>query len=371
MQKNRRAGRATLLALALLAAAPFGGNAARAAVQAAADATVTTSSENVRKAFAFIFAAGPRPKNAVRVPFTKQNGLIIVQATLGDKVLPCVLDTGDPLVRWPKRLQLAGKATGIHAMGQDVSGAGAAHEMVLLSRVRIGTYELTNVPSWAVGAQKPSPDDAAAPPDEGITGGVWQRYPVLGNVVFEQVALTIDYRKSELILRPRGVPDAAATPRRTPGTRTLPVQRVGPVFTGESGAAHGGFLALAGTVEGRPVNFLLDTGLPFETGIVLAPNKRGLLAAEASRQEVQAVTGLGQVSADRFTNVSWSLNGGAAEKGDVIIPTQFALLGDNKTSIDALVGAYLLQNYRVTIDYPRARVLLEPYAAATEAAVTR
>ncbi len=367
MKKNRRARRATLLALALLAAAPFGGNAARAAVQAAADATVTTSSENVRKAFAFIFAAGPRSKKVVRVPFTKQNGLIIVQATLGDKVLPCVLDTGDPLVRWPKRLQLAGKATGIHAMGQDVSGAHAAHEMVLLSRVRIGTYELTNVPSWAVRTQKPSPADAAAPPDEGIAGGVWQRYPVLGNVVFEQVALTIDYRKSELILRPQrgGIAPAA------PGTRTLPVQRVAPVFTGESGAAHGGFLALAGTVEGRPVKFLLDTGLPFETGIVLAPNKRGLLAAEAPRQEVQAVTGLGQVSAGRFANVAWSLNGGAAEKGDVIIPTQFALLGDGKTSIDALVGAYLLQNYRVTIDYPRARVLLEPYAAATEAATVR
>ena len=376
--------RAGMLAFLVSALAAGAGGAAQASkpsegTLAAPPAVTTTDSAEVRKAFEGLLITGAgvswkprarRQNTIVRVPFTKQNGLIIVQATLGGKALSCVLDTGDPLVRWPRRLRLAGKATGIRAQGTDAGGHGEAHEMVVLSQVRIGGYELANVPSWAVG----TPDDAA--PDAGdadapetLAGGVWRRYPVLGNVVFEQVALTIDYRRSELILRPKSA-NAAAT-QRVPGTRTLPVQRVGPVFTTDTGTARGGFLVFAGSVNGQPVNFLLDTGLPFAPGIVLAPGKRALLgdAPASSGQEVRAVTGLGQVSAQRFTDVSWLL-GGVPGKGEVIVPPQLATLGDDKTSIDALVGAYLLQAYRITIDYPRSRVLLEPYAA-TEAAATR
>ena len=371
-------GALVLFVSALAAAAGGAGQANKPPGGTPAAFPVTTDSAEVRKAFEGLLITGAgvswkprarRQNTIVRVPFTKQNGLIVVQATLGGKVLPCVLDTGDPLVRWPRRLRLAGKATGIRAQGTDAGGHGETHEMVLLSHVRIGGYELANVPSWAVGTpDDATPDEDAAP--ETIAGGVWRRYPVLGNVVFEQVALTIDYRRSELILRPKNA--NTAEPSRVPGMRTLPVQRVGPVFTTDTGAARGGFLVFAGSVNGQPVNFLLDTGLPFAPGIVLAPGKRALLGdarAASGGQEVRAVTGLGQVSAQRFTNVSWSL-GNVPGKGEVIVPPQLAALGDDKTSIDALVGAYLLQAYRITIDYPRSRVLLEPYAA-TEAAATR
>jgi hypothetical protein len=337
---------ATVLILALL----IGPAAAGAAAQ------VTTNRTDVRKAFEDAFSPSTLSPATVRVPFTKQNGLIIVQAEVGGKVLPCVVDTGDPLIRWPKGLRLAGKATGIHATGTDVGGNSETHEMVLLSRVRLGAYELADVPSWAVGGPDALTDKASTPPDllAAGAGGVWQRYPILGNIVFERVALTIDYQKSELVLR---------SSSSAPNARTLPVRRVGPVFTTGAGVARGGFVVIAGTVGGRPVNFVLDTGLPFEEGIVLAPNKRDLAAAQSSsRRDARAVVGLGQVATEQFAGVTWSLGGGVLGQGDVIVPSRFSLVGDGRTSLDALIGAHLLRAYRITIDYPRARVVLEPYS---------
>ncbi len=338
--------RATVLILALL-------------IGPAAAQQITTSRTDVARAFEDVFRLSTLSPATVRVPFTKQNGLIIVQAEVGGKVLPCVVDTGDPLIRWPKGLRLAGKATGIHATGTDVGGNSETHEMVLLSRVRLGAYELADVPSWAVGGPNAPTDKAGAPTDmlAAGAGGVWQRYPVLGNIVFERVALTIDYQKSELVLR------TITSSSSAPNARTLPVRRVGPVFTTGAGVARGGFLVIAGTVGGRPVNFVLDTGLPFEEGIVLAPNKRDLAAAQSSsRRDARAVLGLGQVATEQFAGVTWSLADGVLGQGDVIVPSRFSLAGDGRTSLDALIGAHLLRAYRITIDYPRARVVLEPYS---------
>lgn len=127
-----------------------------------------------------------RSQTEIHVPFTLDHGSIIVNALIDSKPEKCLVDTGCSSVLWNSRLHLTNQRTGVESSISDAGGRSSSVQEAILTRIQIGGLDLHNVASEAVTSSN-------------FEKGVG---PILGNSVFAQTVLTIDYSKRELVIQP-------------------------------------------------------------------------------------------------------------------------------------------------------------------------
>jgi hypothetical protein len=227
---------------------------------------------------------------------------------------------------------------------KDASGANLRSELVFLESISLGGYEVHDVPTWR---NLPSEGSVATDSNAALTEGV----VMLGNQTFEHAILTVDYQRSQIILRD---PSLFTTARSDAAGRTVKkIRRVDPVMWGSAG----GFVAIDGKVAGRRTRVLIDTGLAPGGLALLRPFARD--ARLAPTGHVEAITGTGMHKLPYVDAVTWSI--GDRERTTYAVITSLEI-GDHQAGVGALIGVELLKRYRVTVDYTRNRLILEDYA---------
>lgn len=270
----------------------------------------------------------------VRVPFTQERGLIYVQALWAGKPVECVLDTGATYISWPQTLDLAATPTeiSVHILG---IGENRAYDgkWFLVPSLELGDLKLKNVPAISeIGVKKANGQKISLAPAEGI------QKIILGNYVFENVVLTIDYQKQEVILRETDY-DITRLPRLHSYLLDL--------FWDNDGS-----LVLLGQLAGHPARFQIDTG---NTVGIVSNSAFAQKYLSAYRTKSTVKTAFEVISSEKIRGVNGNIGGIEFNTGTVtIVPLN--------SNVDVLVGESFLKNFRVTIDYSRRKVLLEPYS---------
>jgi hypothetical protein len=282
----------------------------------------------------------------VHVPFQLQNGCILVQAALAGKTMECVVDTGFNCVAWADWLNVAARRMPGDGAIVDAAGWQIPATPALLSSLQIGHYKARNVPGYAVktGRHEERPTLFA------------ERPVFLGNPAFQQVVLTIDYQQQELVLRQPACD--LSSPSHGKQDRVFP-------FVPCSGPGNATLPLIQGAIAGRPARILLDTGWtgpeigltePFRDAILSSRTKEhpGHSSEKVSRQM------LGQPAfLERLPDVSFSLGDPHAWSGRRPATVIARIFPD----VDAILGPDVLRDFRMTIDYPRRRVLLAQVGA--------
>jgi hypothetical protein len=283
------------------------------------------------------------PYQAVHIPFQAPNGYIPLKGNLAGKTVECVIDTGCDIVVWAERLHIAGRKIAKDAAEVDAVGRQIQATPVLLPTLQIGNYKLWKVLGFSakIGKHGDKPTSVTDLP------------VLIGNLAFQQVVLTIDYQKRELILRQPAY-DFSSQP---PGKQDM-VFEIPP-------ASDSDFVTLPvirGVIEGRPARILLDTGWAGpEIGLTEAFHKaiQPTLAKEYPEDRSEKVSSNmigGEAQVERLPNVQFTL--GDKTTWNVLCPA--IVFSRVYTNVDAVIGPEVLGDFRVTIDYPRRKLLLEP-----------
>ena len=274
--------------------------------------------------------------NAVHIPFTLRDNIIRVQTIWSGKPVEAILDTGSGFIAWPRSIHLECWRSGIPQKSFMAGNVIKQGEWTMLPSIKAGNCEWQQVPTVADGDME---GDITSQPKAHLLKVRESPEPLLGAPAFQRVVLTIDYQKKEIIVR-RSEYDITHLPRHPHDILLSPEW-------------EGGYLPLVkGRLGGHPARFALDTGcdtLPVSTQFV----KRwpAVSAKCASETTVNGV----QVSLTGLRYISGSISG-------IKFQEYRAQVVDVPTSADALFGTAILDQYRVTIDYTRHKVLLEPYS---------
>ncbi len=280
------------------------------------------------------------PYQAVCVPFTLDGGDILVRASLDGRVTKCLVDTGTTDIMIPNGAGVRAVDTGETVHVENVDGSDDRYRRTVLRHLHLGNYELRGTYADVEATRDKS--DASADP------------PTLGDAAFSHIVLTIDYARRELVLR---------QPQYD--------------FTRDRNAHHGFVMSInrdmddpdfpfvLGTLCGKPAKLILDTG---NDGDVVGLTERA--GAEATVEYSTHLVGHRRV---RQKSRHPSLNDVVfflpatlgREHGHIWYKSPaevFPGLGGSRADVGVDIGEGFLSQFRVTIDYPRRRVLLEPNA---------
>ncbi len=282
------------------------------------------------------------PDQAVRVPFKLVGGLIYVHALLDRKPMQCIVDTGTDAIIVPSRAGVSGADTGAAVGLQSLAGPGTQARRIVLPLLQLGDYELREAPAIV------TPDSPS--PNHSLSHGV----PTLGDDAFRHIVLTIDYARRELVLR---------QPQYD--------------FTTGGNVHQGGVMkfchntrfpnlpCVAGTVQGNPTRLLLDTGFG-GSYIGITPRIEG----KAIPQYGMMLIGHRWVrtnAREYFESINSTLTMTAGKRTfDLMFQSPAVVFPNIPGGFGADFGTALLENFCVTIDYGRRRILLERNAAPKE-----
>jgi hypothetical protein len=293
-------------------------------------------------------------KDAI-VPLVKHRNGLYVNAWLNNQEVLCKVDTGSDSVEWSRGLHVEGKMTGSHGESCDLLGGCVAAQTVLLPRLKIGNYEITNIPT--------DMSDAGSGPFTPVLEDAGQQ-PLLGNTAFVQTVLTVDYKKAQLIIRPPQY-NFLRQPRR-PGDRVLEMGWTSRYSGSDWRKSFYGTPAVEATLGNAPFWCTLDTGAGGSEICLtqtLVDNNPSVKQRWRDVSSLNATSSSAQV--ERFHNltvkfpcsvlsrtppVALNLNG-------LVTPT----LKSDPVEGAGVIGLPLMQRYRITIDYGRGHILLEPY----------
>ena len=280
----------------------------------------------------------PPGVSVVEVPFRFESSKIVVDVRVnGSAPLPFVLDTGAPLAAIVK----PGKLEGINVdyVGQvQVGGAGSSggDQMARYARgVRFDVGDLMLGGAAMVVLAEDGLKHVGKPPWDGIIGG-----QLLASVVVE-----IDWGKSRLRLHDR------ATFKAPAGAISVPLRN------------SGGYIFISSNVtidgESRPVQLVIDTGASH--ALSLRPDRVGLPQRRVSNTTVGR--GLNGVIKGDYGRIDKLQLGGT---NLVNVVTSFVGAGLTALGGDGNLGTKVLRRFKVTFDYARDRMLLEPTEAIAE-----
>jgi predicted aspartyl protease len=176
------------------------------------------------------------PYQAVHIPFTLDGGQIIVHAILDGRSMACMIDTGTGSIYLPNHVRLNVAATGMVTTMRGFDGDEGQAQQVVLSRLRLGSYELQGT-YGNIGTDGNTLDDLSA------------NLPILGDDAFSHTVLTIDYARHELVMRQPQY-DFTANGK----------SRHGFVMNFSQLADDPNAPCVKGIVQGKPLKVLLDTG---------------------------------------------------------------------------------------------------------------
>ncbi|MBD2492100.1 aspartyl protease family protein [Aulosira sp. FACHB-615] len=270
----------------------------------------------------------------VRVPFTQKKGLIYVQAFWAGKPVNCILDTGATYISWPQTLNLKSKPTGKQIQMLGVGGKyRILGEWVLAPNIKLGGFELENLPTiLQKTVEKANGQNISIAQAEGVNE------IILGNTVFQNIILTIDYQKQEIVLRNK---DYDITKNQN-----LKKNLVNMIWDDEN-------LIILGKLANYPARFQVDTGNTSRLAVNIKFAQKHFANYPRTQSKTELVSGT--IYNENMPSIQGNINGIKFETG------RLAIIPFN-SDVDALVGEPFLRNYRTTIDYKRRKILLEPYS---------
>ena len=265
----------------------------------------------------------------VRIPFALRDGKIYLNMIWAGRPTNAILDTGSAFIAWPQSLHLTSTRTGIPQDGKMAAGIVKQGEWAVLSSIKAGDCEWQDMLTVADGEMKRrGPLKTLAPPE-----------PLLGAPAFHRAVLTIDYQKKEIIIRESSY-----------DITHLPHQPHALLLTPEW--VNGYLPVLKGLIANHPAHFALDSGCD---GIVISTRfARHLPHSSFGKATTANINGV-QVSTRCLKQVAGTV-------ADTHFRANGARVLDLPGDFDVLVGTNLLRPSRVTIDYTRHKVLLEPYS---------
>jgi hypothetical protein len=298
------------------------------------------SSASVAHGLQFVLYSN-RPYHEVRIPFNCDAEYIYLVGYVGGKSVPCALDTGSVFVYWPKMWQLPGRRTGKRSYLLDASEFTNTTEEVIFNSLRLGDYEMKNLPTQAVQADKKRAVDHTAD---------YANLPliILGDFAFYRTSVTIDYETREVIVR-----DATydVSKHAQQGDEVLSLE----LLEGDANKTYG-VPCIHGSVMGHPVRILVDCGWVgrYEMGVTDTFCQTYLSSMKPSKDTFTTI--IGQTTAEALPEISWSV-------GDIQDTSSARILSafGGGESIDAVIGEAFLHAYRVTIDFPHKKMLIERY----------
>lgn len=272
-----------------------------------------------------------RPYHEVRIPFRRDSGHIELVAYSSGRTFVCIFDTGDVITQWPRSFALVSMDAHLHYSQFTPFSPMQPRpaDWRTLSDLNLGNYELQNCAGIAYNADESDSKQFPLP-------------LLIGYQAMAQVVLTIDYHKQELVFRDQSydVTRLAAGPQiylmnmvSNPEEPNEPIRQP----------------LIAGTIAGYPVHLILDTGLA-AGGVALAnPKLISTIQKTIGGKPLFNRTMGGRALPD----TTWSL-GSLVDQSPIDVMPDF--VGDG---VDGVLGYAILQNYRITIDYGRHKVLLE------------
>ena len=293
----------------------------------------------------------------VRVPLIISDSKIYVKVRLGCREELCLLDTGLNTIEWSRGLHIKGRATGQYSQSSDPVGGAVSTQTVVLPHMRIGGYEIAELPTEMsdansglfAGLLSPPPTDA----DQGF---------VLGNPAFVTTVLTIDYKNAEMIIRP---PQYDFTRQhRKIGERVLGMHWTADVEDKAWEQNLYGYPAIRVAISGVSFWCVVDTGWAGpEIGLTADLVKHHSSLVGHAKQDTVTFGALhSSAQVERLHDLHVTL--------PCLFPPHLppvSLRADGLVTPvlyggEGVIGLALMKRYRITIDYGRRRVLLEPYA---------
>lgn len=279
-----------------------------------------------------------RSQTEIHVPFTLDHGSIIINALINGKPEKCFVDTGSSSVLWNSCLHLTSQRTGVEFSISDAGGRRSNIQEAILTRIQIGGLDLHNVASDAVTSSN-------------FETGVG---PILGNSVFAQTVLTIDYSSQELVIQP---PFRYAVMSRIKYPQNvLDFHWINPDVHGMFGVP-----CFRAKVMTLPAEMTLDTGwVDNSLGLTEGLYRRIRPQLKASHsQSLKSSTNfaLGRTSATTVSRVSSSFAGFT-----LICPGM--VVNMLSPPAQAVLGYGFLRTCRPTIDYPDRKIWFERVPAA-------
>jgi predicted aspartyl protease len=260
------------------------------------------------------------PSQGVHIPFTFHNGLIHVSAKANGKPASWLVDTGSTQVIWPARFLPREAASQPFKYQGTVDDMWVTATMGTLRHLDIGDYKIAYIPGARVESK------------------TVQEF-ILGNPALKDTCAVFDFKKHELILQESS---AAKYPKRSSSHVLSLLQTSYPV-------ANGGPLVVTGKLAGKPAKFVIDTGA---TGIFVSESFADKYLKSYHRGSIK-VTG---VSGSRVGSTVKDVSGDIA--GLSFFTNQASIIREVPYA-DAIIGTEFLKHFRVTIDYPKMKLILE------------
>jgi predicted aspartyl protease len=261
------------------------------------------------------------------------NGVVSVPVSIdGAMTMPFLIDTGAVLTRLdPTRFAALAITPGL----------------AQVSTLDVGNVHLTEVEVVAaslcgVGMMCPAAGPAG----------------LLGGAVMNQLAVTIDYRRSAVTFGAFTVPAGAGAPVTVP----FALEGGGSATVGDAAlTVPATRIAVDVNIEGMALPMIVDTG---SSTMVIEPALYDKIVADGRSQstaDLATVTGTQSVPSTKLHTVTVA---GAAQANVAAVrsPLDLSVLArEVGHPVKGLVGGAYLENYLTTIDYPARQITLRPY----------
>ncbi len=291
------------------------------------------------------------PYHEVDIPFTLRDGLIYLPLRVAQWRMDALLDTGAFDMTWDERLNLPGRITGRTLSVVDVGNNKIPQaEQVVLRSVGFGDYEVKGLMTYAINTE-------ANP--KSIIGHMAQNAPLVGNEAFCGGVVTIDYYQKKIIVRDRSY-DFTKNNYLANGI-ILPFRRQTP-----NAELYYGKIIVPSKVNGFPAQLQIDTGWSGSIGLnqafaaKIVPSNGGATAHTDKYGNAMRLYPAIPVTLERRANATPQQTN-VTLSADFTAKIHAVTFPNVHNKWDAIVGYKLLRFFRVTIDYPRQKILLEPY----------
>ena len=264
----------------------------------------------------------------VVIPFIPTNSLIFVNAIINGKIYPCIVDTGASFTYLPASLNLTSRPCFARnnvfvTYGDNFTRSNG--DCRILPAIHLSQYVVHNLKTLQ-----------SAHNQLDIASNVM----ILGNNAFDRVVLTLDYRNRVILVRTHQYD--LTKMKHASSDRIIPIE-----YTKDS-------LSFSGQVNHHPARFILDSGAT-NCAFTKAFCQRYGLKQQQGRDVITTLfVRAAHARMIKETNIGISSLYWKA--------TDIDIENDIDAHIDGTLGMPLFKHYRVTIDYFRHKMLLEPYS---------
>ena len=263
------------------------------------------------------------------------------KARLSGREVECHFDTGAQLTIWPSSLNLKGKDNKKSIRYGDAFGNTVPVSLFTLETVQIGNFIARDVPSYRAEVDK-IPKDAP---------GSLHKTPLLGNDVFANHTIVIDYGKRHIEVYDPAIPLEQLA--KTPSFGILDVVGTGGVGDGY-GQPH-----IEAEIAGQRVKLIVDTGWAAHA-VLLEPEFESRLKGIYESATVKA---RGTFGRKEVTGYGWvPLKLSRTPVYQYLVPTFINETFTNSTvkGLDGVLGIGILMPFRIALNYKAGKLLLEP-----------